>query len=225
MKKALGSFALLIVASAVFAQEAPPPRQDINYSIGLLLGQSLTTIGLPFDVEGVIRGIRDAVDPAKASQIDIELAKQQVSEAMQAVQESQEAAQASLEQAYLDEHGKKTGVTTTASGLQYEVLRQGSAVRPALTDMVKVDYVGALVNGTEFDNSYSRGEPAVFPLDQVIPGWVEGIQLMGVGGKFRFTIPSALAYGPEGAGGVIPAYATLVFEVELLSIEPPPAAQ
>ena len=108
---------------------------------------------------------------------------------------------------------------TTASGLQYEVISMGSGPKPVAADIVKVEYEGSFADGQVFDSSAQHGEPAVFPLDQVIDGWTEGIQLMPVGSKFKFWIPSALAYGPEGAGGVIPPYSTLVFVVELLSIE------
>ena len=114
---------------------------------------------------------------------------------------------------------KETGkVTTTASGLQYEVLTEGSGPKPSATDNVTVHYKGTLTDGTVFDSSYDRGQPATFPLNRVIPGWTEGVQLMTVGSKYKFTIPSNLGYGAAGAGGVIPPNATLVFEVELLKI-------
>ena len=107
---------------------------------------------------------------------------------------------------------------TTASGLQYEVLTEGTGPKPKATDTVTVHYKGTLTNGKVFDSSYDRGEPISFPLDRVITGWTEGLQLMSVGSKYRLTIPSQLGYGAAGAGGVIPPNATLVFEVELLKI-------
>ena len=115
---------------------------------------------------------------------------------------------------------KETGkVTTTASGLQYEVLTEGNGgAHPSATDQVTVHYKGTLTDGKVFDSSYDRGKPATFPLNRVIPGWTEGVQLMTVGSKYKFTIPSNLGYGAAGAGGVIPPNATLVFEVELLKI-------
>ncbi|TFG79663.1 MAG: FKBP-type peptidyl-prolyl cis-trans isomerase, partial [Spirochaetales bacterium] len=118
---------------------------------------------------------------------------------------------------------KKSGIRTTASGLQYEVLTEGTGTRPTSTDIVKVEYTGSFLDGNIFDSSALNGEPAVFPLDQVIDGWTEGIQLMTVGSKYRFFLPSALAYGLAGAGGIIPPNTALIFEVELLSIEPPAA--
>lgn len=121
--------------------------------------------------------------------------------------------------AFLKTNGAKEGVKTTESGLQYEILRDGPGKKPAATDTVKVHYEGKLINGTVFDSSYRRGEPVTFPLNRVIPGWTEGVQLLNVGGKGRLTIPSNLAYGERGAGGVIPPNATLIFEIELLGIE------
>ena len=119
---------------------------------------------------------------------------------------------------FLAENGKKPGVVTTASGLQYEVIKKGTGPVPTATDQVKVHYVGTLLDGTEFDSSIKRNEPAMFPVNQVIPGWTEGLQLMPVGSKYKFYIPQNLAYGSKGARGIEPL-STLVFEVELLSIE------
>lgn len=123
--------------------------------------------------------------------------------------------------AYLEENKKKEGVTVTDSGLQYEVIAEGKAdgKSPKATDTVVVHYKGTLIDGTEFDSSYSRGKPATFPLNRVIPGWTEGVQLMKEGAKYRFVIPSGLAYGPKGAGGKIGPNETLVFEVELLEVK------
>jgi len=121
--------------------------------------------------------------------------------------------------AFLAANAKKPGVKTTPSGLQYLVLKQGTGNKPAATDEVTVHYLGTLIDGTEFDSSYKRGEPARFPLNRVIPGWTEGVQLMKEGAKYKFFIPSGLAYGPRGAGGIISPNATLIFEVELLSVQ------
>ena len=119
---------------------------------------------------------------------------------------------------FLAENGKKEGVETLKSGLQYEVLREGNGKKPKATDQVKCHYEGTLINGQVFDSSYKRNEPAVFPLNQVIPGWTEGLQLMQEGAKYRFYIPYILAYGESGAGGSIPPFATLIFDVELLEV-------
>lgn len=122
--------------------------------------------------------------------------------------------------AYLEENAKKEGVQTTESGLQYEVLKEGDGVSPAETDMVEVHYEGTLVNGEVFDSSYERGEPTSFPLNRVIPGWTEGLQLMKEGAKYRFVIPAELAYGErEVGGGQIPPNSTLIFTVELLDVQ------
>jgi len=120
--------------------------------------------------------------------------------------------------AYLEENAKKEGVITTDSGLQYRVLKEGTGYKPGPTEKVTVHYAGRLVNGKEFDSSYKRGTPIDFPLNAVIPGWSEGVQLMQEGAKYEFVIPSRLGYGAAGAGGVIPGNATLIFEVELLKV-------
>lgn len=130
-------------------------------------------------------------------------------------------AQTALEkgEAFLKQNATKEGVKTTASGLQYKVLTEGSGKSPKATDTVTVNYRGTLIDGTEFDSSYKRGEPISFPLNGVIPGWTEGVQLMKEGAKYQFTIPSKLAYGSRGAGGVIGPDETLIFEVELLKVK------
>ena len=119
---------------------------------------------------------------------------------------------------YLVENAARDGVNVTESGLQYEVLEEGSGASPSASDTVEVHYRGTLVDGTQFDSSYDRGQPIEFPLGGVIPGWTEGVQLMQEGAKYRFVIPSDLAYGPRGIPGTIPGGATLIFDVELLSI-------
>ena len=129
-------------------------------------------------------------------------------------------AQTALEkgETFLQENGKKEGVHTTVSGLQYKVLKEGTGRSPKATDTVKVNYRGTLLDGTEFDSSYKRNQPIEFALNQVIPGWTEGVQLMKEGAKYEFVVPSKLAYGRRGAGGVIGPDETLIFEVELLSV-------
>jgi FKBP-type peptidyl-prolyl cis-trans isomerase len=119
---------------------------------------------------------------------------------------------------FLTENGQNPNVVTLPSGLQYEVISEGSGAMPLASDTVRVHYEGTLIDGTVFDSSFDRGEPAEFPLFAVIPGWTEGIQLMPVGSNFRFFIPYQLAYGPQGSGGIIPPFATLIFNVELLGI-------
>jgi FKBP-type peptidyl-prolyl cis-trans isomerase len=121
---------------------------------------------------------------------------------------------------YMAANKSKPGVITTASGLQYQVIRAGQGPKPAAKDTVLVHYEGKLIDGTVFDSSYQRGQPAAFPLDQVIPGWTEGVQLMTVGSKYHFVVPPQLAYGSQGAGGVIPPGAVLEFDIELMAVKP-----
>ena len=134
--------------------------------------------------------------------------------------QSQVAAVRTADMKFLEDNADKPGVITTRSGLQYNVVREGTGPRPARTDVVLVHYEGKLIDGTVFDSSYQRGQPAAFPLDQVIPGWTEGVQLMATGAKYHFVVPPALAYGARGAGGVIPPGAVLEFDIELLAIRP-----
>ena len=134
--------------------------------------------------------------------------------------ETQVAAVRQGDMKFLAENARKPGVVTTESGLQYQVLRAGSGPRPGRSDVVLVHYSGKLVDGAEFDSSYKRGQPAVFPVDQVIPGWTEGLQLMPTGAKYHFVVPPALGYGAAGAGGGIPPGAVLEFDVELLAVQP-----
>ena len=133
---------------------------------------------------------------------------------------SQVAAVRQADMKFLAENARKPGVITTASGLQYQVIRQGSGPKPARNDTVLVHYEGRLIDHRIFDSSYQRGQPAAFPLDQVIPGWTEGVQLMPVGSKYHFVVPPALGYGAVGAGGVIPPGAVLEFDIELLAVKP-----
>jgi len=240
MKKLI--LAILVVSSLLFAckpkdaaaeaagteaaaSQAPEKvsKTDASYAFGFAIGTSLKETGVEMDYSAFVKGMKDVLENKKAK-MTVEEASAKIQSAIAVAMEKKAAESLETEKKYLEENGKKEGVVTTASGLQYVVVKEGTGVKPAATDIVKVDYVGTLVNGTTFDSSIDRGEPAVFPLDQVIPGWTEGIQLMNVGGKYKFTIPSALAYGPSGAGDVIAPNSTLIFEVDLLSIEPPQAA-
>ena len=134
--------------------------------------------------------------------------------------QSQVAAVRTADMKFLAANAKKPGVITTPSGLEYDVIREGTGPKPARADTVLVHYEGRLLDKTVFDSSYKRGQPAAFPLDQVIPGWTEGVQLMPVGSKYHFVVPPSLAYGGRGAGGVIPPGAVLEFDIELLAIRP-----
>ena len=198
--------------------------RDASYGIGFNMGKQLAQAPFKLDVEQVVAGLRDA-SGGKPSAIP----EPRVKPALDALQSDVAAgAEAKARQsgdatiqagdAYRAENGKRPGVTTTPSGLQIETLVAGTGASPKPTDKVKVHYVGTLIDGTKFDSSIDRGEPITFPLDGVIKGWGEGLQLMKVGGKARLVIPPSLGYGPQGTGP-IPPNATLVFEVQLLSIE------
>lgn len=190
----------------------------LSYALGLVIGHNLKEMGVDNlngadfaqAVADVLAGKATAMTNAEAQQIVATYMQEKEAEKGKAAREAGEK--------FLAENAKKEGVTVTASGLQYIVLTEGSGRKPSATDNVKCHYEGRLTDGTVFDSSYRRGEPAVFPLNGVIAGWTEGVQLMGEGAKFRFFIPYNLAYGERGAGGSIPPYAALVFDVELIEV-------
>lgn len=210
-------------------------KAKVSYAIGFSMGESLRTIKDELEIETLLQGLRDGSQGADKAQMTPESIQTTLMEFQKKQTEimskkRQESAGKNKEEgeAFLKENAKKEGVVTTPSGLQYKVLIQGTGPTPKATDMVKVHYRGTLINGTEFDSSYKRGQPAVFALNRVIPAWTEGVQLMKVGAKYMFFAPSNLAYGERGAGKDIGPNSTLIFEVELLGIEPPapePAAQ
>jgi FKBP-type peptidyl-prolyl cis-trans isomerase len=228
MKTPISLVALLVIALALVmptsAQStASPSKTDLGYALGLLVGNNFLATGVEIDIESAAAGLRDSLGK-KTPKMTPDVANSLIQTAVAEVQAKVAAANAAAEKDYLAANGKKPGVKTTASGLQYKVVTEGTGPKPALTDVVSVDYVGTFTDGTTFDSSIARGEPATFPLENVIPGWTEGLQLVNVGGSIELTIPSALAYGPDGSGdGAIPGNATLIFSVSLLSIEPPEA--
>lgn len=199
--------------------------KKLSYAIGMDVGKSIRQLGpnARVDLAVVLRGIEDTLK-GKPLLTRQEADNAKVTYFRQLRTQASEQAQSQVEQiraegeAFLAKNKTRKGVYTTASGLQYEVLRLGKGPRPQDTDAVTVHYRGTLLDGTEFDSSYQRSEPATFALKGVIPGWTEALQLMPVGSKFRLFIPPALAYGAQGAGGKIGPYATLIFDVELLSI-------
>jgi FKBP-type peptidyl-prolyl cis-trans isomerase len=208
-------------ASAALESDA----QKFGYAIGVDLGKSLQPVKQDVDIAALKAGIDDAFSDATPKLDDAarEAIKQTVAQKMQERQKAEREAQSAKSKeagdAFLAENGKKEGVKTTASGLQYEVMTEGKGERPTAESRVTVHYKGTLINGEEFDSSYSRGQPVTFPLANVIPGWTEGVQLMTPGSKYKFVIPAALAYGERGAGVKIGPNETLIFEVELISIE------
>ena len=199
--------------------------QKVAYAIGLDIGRKMQQQGLEIDPAIVARGLADGFGGGEAllDEPGMRQAMMEFQQRMMAKEQAREseegAAQAAAGKAFLAENGAKSGVKTTESGLQIEVLTEGKGAKPTPSDTVTVHYTGTLIDGTEFDSSVKRGEPATFPLNGVIPGWTEGLQLMNVGSKARLVIPSELGYGPRGAGGRIPPNAVLVFEVELLDIK------
>ncbi len=205
--------ALLLAALPLGAQSS---KADVGYALGMLLGNSVKSTGIDIDMDSLVAGLRVSIDGGKAKFTDSQ-ADEIVTSAVQAAYAKKSDAALKAGKAYLDSNKKKSGVTTTASGLQYEVLKKGSGAKPKATDTVTVHYEGKLISGTVFDSSIARGEPATFPLNGVIKGWTEGLQLMPVGSKFRFYIPSELGYGAQGGGSIGPNE-VLVFEVELISI-------
>lgn len=200
-------------------------EQRMGYSLGATMGQQFRNDHVQVDVDALVQGMRDGYTNRLAvSEDELAAAMQQLqtshAERMQAEFNDLATKNVSEGEAFLKENAGQDGVVTTASGLQYQVLTAGTGPKPTADDTVKVHYRGTLLDGTEFDSSLRRGEPVSFPVNAVIPGWVEALQLMPVGSKWKLTIPSDLAYGPGGAGSQIGPNAVLVFEVELLGIEP-----
>jgi FKBP-type peptidyl-prolyl cis-trans isomerase len=219
---AVAGAALLVVGCAGERQADLETFADsASYAIGMNMGASVQQVRDQVDLDVLMRGISDMADgeETKLTQQDAMRILQQFASQMQEGGQEELAAQTdsnrAVGEAYRTEFGAREGVTTTESGLQYEILTQTDGPKPEATDRVRVHYRGMLVDGTEFESSYER-DPVVFPLNQVIPGWTEGVQLMSVGSKYRFVIPPELAYG-EGRGPGGPG-STLVFEVELLDI-------
>lgn len=219
--------ALLLLAACAPSGEASLETDDqkASYALGLNVGSQFTPASSLLDVDAFIQGFREGLneaeptlDPASLQPIVQEFT-QRIREADMAAREAAAAENQAEGQAYLEENRAREGVTETESGLQYEVVEEGDGATPAPTDQVTIHYRGTLIDGTEFDSSYERGEPSTFGVGGVIPGFSEGLQLMPVGSTYRFVIPSDIAYGPQGSGGVIGPNETLIFEVELLEIQ------
>ena len=193
--------------------------EKISYALGLIIGNNLKGM----NIEGLLtteftRAVEQVLNGEKTEMTEVQ-AQGLVQEFLREQQEVAGKAAREAGENFLAENAKREGVKVTETGLQYEVLTPALGIKPTPTDTVTCHYEGRLIDGTVFDSSYRRGEPASFPLQGVIRGWTEGLQLMSIGSKFRFFIPFDLAYGAQGAGGSIPPYAALVFDVELLGIE------
>lgn len=192
---------------------------SISYSLGVNIATNIKSQGFDsINAQALAKAVEDVYGNGELL-ITAESANEVINTYFQAMQAKKTEAATAVGRQFLAENGKREGVTTTASGLQYEVLVEGTGAKPLATDQVTVHYTGTLLNGEVFDSSVERGQPATFPLNGVIPGWTEGLQYMSIGSKYKFYIPSDLAYGPRGAGGKIGPNETLIFEVELLGIE------
>ena len=198
----------------------------LSYALGLGIGRQLSQMGAAdLNIDDFAQAVKDMID-GKEPQVATAEAQQIVEDFFRKQEEKQRAEAAekykgakSEGEKYLSENAKKEGVVTLPSGLQYQVLKEGNGKSPKATDKVVCHYEGMLIDGTMFDSSIQRGEPATFPLNGVIAGWTEGLQLMKEGAKYRFFIPYQLGYGERGAGASIPPFATLVFDVELIEVK------
>jgi FKBP-type peptidyl-prolyl cis-trans isomerase len=225
---------LSLTLVAIAPAQAPPPAspapgpalesltERFSYAMGLDMGRAYKKQSLEINLEALVRGIKDGGSGAKPvlSEEEIAAVAEEINKQMAARRAEQVGKNLAAGTAYLAANGKKPGVITLPSGLQYKVLKAGTGKKPKATDTVKTHYKGTLIDGTVFDSSIDRKEPVSFPVGNVIPGWVEALQLMPVGSKWQLVIPAKLAYGERGTpGGEIPPNSTLVFEIELLSIE------
>jgi FKBP-type peptidyl-prolyl cis-trans isomerase FklB len=189
-----------------------------SYAIGLGLGQNLLSMGAQgINVEDFAQAVADVLNRRPTAITHTE-AREIVNKYFTELEEKMNAENIEKGKSFLAENAKKPGIVTLASGLQYEVIKEGNGKKPGAADRVKCHYEGTLIDGTLFDSSIKRGEPAVFGVNQVIKGWVEALQLMTEGSKWRLFIPSELAYGAQGAGEMIPPHSTLIFEVELIEV-------
>ena len=207
----------------------PTEKEQVSYMVGMALAKQLDPMKEEIDVDTISKAIKTSLAGGKLLLTEEQARKigEDFGQKMQAKQIAKMMADAktNLEagQKFLAENAKKPGVQTTASGLQYQVITEGKGAKPKSGDVVRVHYKGSLLDGKTFDSSYDRGQPVVFPLDQVVPGWQEGLQLMPVGSKYKLWIPAHLGYGEKGTpGGPIGPNSTLVFEVELIDIVKPP---
>lgn len=216
---------LPMTADTSHAQDAKKPEtltERISYSYGLMIARQLSERGIEIDLGQFTSAFQAVVDKKEPilSEDEVSAAfaeNQKLLDAKNATGPDKENLEKGL--AFLADNAKKEGVKSTASGLQYEVIKEGEGPKPKATDTVSVHYHGTLIDGKVFDSSVERGEPTQFPLNRVIPGWTEGVQLMSKGAKYRFFIPYDLAYGDRGAGADIKPYSALIFEVELLEIQ------
>lgn len=225
MKRLLISALLLTLASPVFAQEKAQLKDlndKVSYAVGLNVGASFKKQGQTLNPQAVLAGITDAQTgkPPALSEQEMKETMETWSKQMEEKQKVAGDKNSTEGKKFLEDNKKKEGVKTTASGLQYKVVKEGTGAQPKESDTVTVNYRGTLINGTEFDSSYKRNQPATFPVNGVIKGWTEALQLMKVGAKYQLFIPSELAYGARAMGPDIMPNSTLIFEVELMDVKP-----
>lgn len=222
MKKIIGIGLLVLgmMLSLTVKSQEMTQEQKVSYALGANIGENFKTTGIELIYDTFLQGVQDGMNGAnKLSQNEMQAIFNQLNEELQKRQQAEVEVEKAKGRAFLVENGKKEGVITTSSGLQYKVITMGTGAKPTATDKVRVHYHGTTLDGEVFDSSVQRGETIAFPLNQVIKGWTEGLQLMPIGSKFIFYIPSDLAYGDRGAGPSIKPGATLIFEVELFEIE------
>src|SRR5205809_4311273 len=230
MKRFTFIFVTFSLVFSLFGQGKAPQLKDekdeVSYSLGLNIGFNLSRQNISVNPDALTAGIKDAI--AGKPQLTTDQVKETMAAFEKEMTEKQKAAgekNAAEGTKFLEENKKKEGVKTTASGLQYKAIKEGTGAQPKGNDTVTVNYRGTLIDGAEFDSSYKRGQPATFPLNGVIKGWTEGLQLMKTGAKYQFFIPSELAYGQRAMGADIPPNSTLIFEVDLKSVQPAPAGE
>ncbi|WP_299821458.1 FKBP-type peptidyl-prolyl cis-trans isomerase [uncultured Pontibacter sp.] len=196
-------------------------KEKISYIIGRDMASNLSKQGIEVESESFMKGFKEAQEgkPSTLTQSDVQQAMMALQQEMAEKQNASGGENKKAGEDFLAENKNKEGVKTLASGLQYMVLKEGTGKSPSASDTVTTHYHGTLIDGTTFDSSYERGQPATFPVNGVIAGWTEALQLMKEGAKWRLFIPSGLAYGAQGAGDVIGPNATLIFDVELLSVK------
>jgi len=225
MKRFIIIAAALSVALTAPGENKSPQLKDlkdkVSYSIGRDLGLNFKKQKLELNPDALLAGVKDALSGKQPLLNDNEI-KETMTALTKEIEEKQKAlAEQNVKdgEKFLADNKKKEGVKNTASGLQYKVIKEGTGPQPKLTDAVVANYRGTLINGTEFDSSYKRGQPATFPVDKVIKGWTEALQIMPVGSKWQLFVPSEMAYGARGPSPTIGANSVLIFEVELLSIQ------
>lgn len=217
MKKII-IYTLLLTGVLTINAQNTTEMEKVSYSLGVNVAKSVKAQGLEIiDSQAIAKAFQDVFD-GKDLEISEEEANLILQEYFTKINDKAQEKNIGIGVKFLEENAKKEGVVTTETGLQYSVMTKGDGAKPSETDKVTVHYHGTLLDGTVFDSSVDRGQPATFPVNGVIPGWVEALQLMNVGSKYKLFIPSNLAYGERGAGGAIGPNATLVFEVELISI-------